>query len=67
MKVYKKFSDRGVPIRSLQVQYSLLSTYPVTELGVKEVCDEFLIHQQERVNTKRITQGRWSTINTQIK
>ena len=33
----------------------------------KEVCDEFLIHQQERVNTKRITQGRWSTINTQIK
>ncbi|MGB3509909.1 MAG: aldo/keto reductase [Microcoleaceae cyanobacterium] len=40
MKVYKKFSERGVPITSLQVQYSLLSTYPVTELGVKEVCDE---------------------------
>ncbi|MGV2827187.1 aldo/keto reductase [Myxosarcina sp. GI1(2024)] len=39
-QVYQKFSERGVPITSLQVQYSLLSTYPVTELGVKEVCDE---------------------------
>ncbi|MBE9127308.1 MULTISPECIES: aldo/keto reductase [unclassified Coleofasciculus] len=39
-QVYKKFSDRGVPIATLQVHYSLLSTYPVTELGVKEVCDE---------------------------
>ncbi|HBE33182.1 MAG TPA: aldo/keto reductase, partial [Cyanobacteria bacterium UBA11368] len=38
--VHKKFSERGVPIASLQVQYSLLSTYPVTELGLKEVCDE---------------------------
>jgi pyridoxine 4-dehydrogenase len=39
-QVAKKFSDRGIPITSLQVQYSLLSTYPVTELGLKEVCDE---------------------------
>lgn len=39
-QVYKKLSDRGVPILTLQVQYSLLSTYPVTELGVKDVCDE---------------------------
>lgn len=39
-QVHKTFSDRGVPIATLQVQYSLLSTYPVTELGVKEVCDE---------------------------
>jgi pyridoxine 4-dehydrogenase len=39
-QVYKKFSDRGVPIATLQVQYSLLSTYPVTELGIKDVCDE---------------------------
>ena len=39
-KVYQKFSDRGIPIITLQVQYSLLSTYPVVELGVKEVCDE---------------------------
>jgi pyridoxine 4-dehydrogenase len=29
-----------VPITSLQVQYSLLSTYPVTQLGLKAVCDE---------------------------
>lgn len=39
-KVYKKFAERGVPLATLQVQYSLLSTYPVTELGIKEVCDE---------------------------
>ena len=39
-QVYKKMSDRGVPISTLQVQYSLLSTYPVVELGVKDVCDE---------------------------
>jgi pyridoxine 4-dehydrogenase len=39
-KVHQKFSDRGIPITTLQVQYSLLSTYPVTELGVKEVCDD---------------------------
>lgn len=38
--VHKKFSAIGVPISTLQVQYSLLSTYPVTELGLKEVCDE---------------------------
>lgn len=39
-KVYQKFSDRGIPIATLQVQYSLLSTYPVTELGIKDTCDE---------------------------
>jgi pyridoxine 4-dehydrogenase len=39
-KVHQRFKERGVPIRTLQVQYSLLSTYPVTELGLKEVCDE---------------------------
>ncbi|MBW4604961.1 MAG: aldo/keto reductase [Calothrix sp. FI2-JRJ7] len=37
---HKLFTERGVPITTLQVQYSLLSTYPVTELGLKEVCDE---------------------------
>ncbi|NEP07644.1 MAG: aldo/keto reductase, partial [Okeania sp. SIO4D6] len=40
MKVYERFRDRHIPINTLQVQYSLLSTYPVTELGVKEICDE---------------------------
>ncbi|MBD2307164.1 aldo/keto reductase [Chroococcidiopsis sp. FACHB-1243] len=39
-QVYKKLRDRGVAISTLQVQYSLLSTYPVTELGIKDVCDE---------------------------
>jgi integrase len=31
-----------------------------------EVCDDFLKHQQERVNTDRITQGRYSTLSTQV-
>ncbi|WP_375541576.1 aldo/keto reductase [Halomicronema sp. CCY15110] len=39
-KVYPRFRDRGIPITTLQVQYSLLSTYPVTELGIQDVCDE---------------------------
>jgi pyridoxine 4-dehydrogenase len=39
--VQARFKSRGVPIVSLQVQYSLLSTYPVTELGLKDICDEF--------------------------
>lgn len=39
-QIYPRFRDRGVPITTLQVQYSLLSTYPVTELGIQEVGDE---------------------------
>jgi pyridoxine 4-dehydrogenase len=39
-KVHQKFAQRGVPIVTLQVQYSLLSTYPVNKLGLKDVCDE---------------------------
>ena len=39
-KVHQKLQARGIPIKTLQIQYSLLSTYPVTELGVKETCDE---------------------------
>jgi pyridoxine 4-dehydrogenase len=39
-QVQQKLSDRNIPIATLQVQYSLLSTYPVTELGLKETCDE---------------------------
>jgi len=37
---HQKLADRGVPIVTLQVQYSLLSTYPVTELNLKAVCDQ---------------------------
>lgn len=39
LEIHGRFRDRGIPIATLQVQYSLLSTYPVTELGLKEVCD----------------------------
>ncbi len=38
-KVHQQLSASGVPIATLQVQYSLLSTYPLAELGLKEVCD----------------------------
>jgi pyridoxine 4-dehydrogenase len=37
---HKKLAQRGVAIATLQVQYSLLSTYPVTKLGIKDICDE---------------------------
>lgn len=37
---HEHLRSRGIPIVSLQVQYSLLSTYPVTELGLKELCNE---------------------------
>ena len=37
---HERLRSRGIPIVSLQVQYSLLSTYPVTELGLKDLCDE---------------------------
>lgn len=39
-KVVKHLQKRGVPIFSLQVQYSLLSTAPVTQLNLKAVCDD---------------------------
>ncbi len=37
---HQRFQARGIPITSLQVQYSLLSTYPVTTLGLKDLCDQ---------------------------
>ncbi|MBW4484747.1 MAG: aldo/keto reductase [Tildeniella torsiva UHER 1998/13D] len=37
---HQRLQDRGLAIATLQVQYSLLSTYPVTELGLKALCDE---------------------------
>lgn len=39
-RAYQRFQERGIPITSLQVQYSLLSTYPVTHLGLKDLCDQ---------------------------
>jgi pyridoxine 4-dehydrogenase len=38
--VHQRFTVRGIPIATLQVQYSLLSTYPVTQLGLKDLCDQ---------------------------
>ena len=35
-----RLGKRGIPIKTLQVQYSLLSTYPIDELGLKATCDE---------------------------
>lgn len=40
---HQRLSKQGIKVRTLQVQYSLLSTYPVTELGLKEICDELEI------------------------
>ncbi len=37
---HQRLTDQGIKIRTLQVQYSLLSTYPITELDLKPVCDE---------------------------
>lgn len=37
---HQRFQERGIPVTTLQVQYSLVSTYPMTNLGLKEVCDE---------------------------
>ncbi|MEM0979989.1 MAG: aldo/keto reductase [Cyanobacteria bacterium P01_H01_bin.58] len=39
-QIYPRFRDRGVPVATLQVQYSLLSTYPVTTLDISAVCQE---------------------------
>jgi len=39
-RIHAKFSRRSIPIKTLQVQYSLLSTYPVSELDIKATCDE---------------------------
>lgn len=38
-RAYDFFQGEGVKISTLQVQYSLLSTYPIQELGLKELCD----------------------------
>ncbi|MEM9219659.1 MAG: aldo/keto reductase [Cyanobacteria bacterium P01_F01_bin.150] len=39
-KVHQRLAERNVPILTLQVQYSLLSLYPIEELDVKALCDE---------------------------
>ena len=39
-RVHQRFAERGMAIATLQVQYSLLSTYPVSELGLHDLCNE---------------------------
>ncbi|MDJ1173127.1 aldo/keto reductase [Roseofilum capinflatum] len=39
-KVVNHLQKRGVPILTLQVQYSLLSTAPITQLNLKAICDD---------------------------
>jgi len=39
-KVVNHLQKRGVPILTLQVQYSLLSTNPITQLNLKAICDD---------------------------
>ncbi len=40
LKVHQQLKERGIKINTLQVQYSLLSTYPINELGLKDLCEE---------------------------
>ncbi len=37
---HKRLGALGIKVQTLQVQYSLLSTYPIDELNLKTVCDE---------------------------
>ncbi|EDX84202.1 oxidoreductase, aldo/keto reductase family [Synechococcus sp. PCC 7335] len=37
---HQRLADQGVKVCTLQVQYSLLSTYPISELDLKSVCDD---------------------------
>ena len=39
-RAYDFFEQEGVKIDTLQVQYSLLSTYPIQQLGLKSLCEQ---------------------------
>ncbi|MBF2056557.1 MAG: aldo/keto reductase [Cyanobacterium sp. T60_A2020_053] len=43
MKAYEFLRREGVKISTLQIQYSLLSTYAISELGLKDLCRELNI------------------------
>lgn len=40
LKAHQQLQERGLKISTLQVQYSLLSTYPINELGLKDLCED---------------------------
>ncbi|MBE9078576.1 aldo/keto reductase [Romeria aff. gracilis LEGE 07310] len=37
---HERLAERGIPIATLQVQYSLLSTYPIAELELRPLCEQ---------------------------
>ena len=39
-RVYERFRERGIPITTLQVQYSLLSTAAIVKSDLKSLCDQ---------------------------
>ncbi|BAQ63058.1 pyridoxal reductase [Geminocystis sp. NIES-3708] len=39
-RAYEYLGEKGVKISTLQVQYSLLSTYPFVKLGLKQLCQD---------------------------
>ena len=52
--------------RYVELQHSVLSGKKLFGLTARQLVDQFLTYQQERVNTGLITQGRFSTIKTQL-
>jgi hypothetical protein len=48
------------------LQHAVLSGKKIFGLTARELVDQFLVYQQERVDADRITQGRFSTIKTQL-
>jgi integrase len=50
----------------LEYEHNVRSGKKIFGLTARELVDEFLTYQQERVTTGMITQGRFSTIKTQL-
>jgi integrase len=50
----------------LEYEHNVRSGKKIFGLTARELVDQFLAYQQERVNTGLITQGRFSTIKTQV-
>jgi pyridoxine 4-dehydrogenase len=40
LQAHQRLQERGVKISTLQVQYSLLSTYPINQLGLRDLCQK---------------------------
>jgi hypothetical protein len=74
----KKYVRRTLKIRDLasaiergkrlylEYEHNVRSGKKIFGLTARELVHQFLTYQQERVNTGRITQGRFSTIKTQL-